>query len=450
MSPSTGEILAEHPSASDAEVLGAAREAARVQRSWARLPVGRRVAPLRELGRLLRAESSRHAQLMAAEMGKPVAQGRAEAAKCASACDWYAESGPRFLASERVESDATRSSVELLPLGVVLAVMPWNFPYWQVIRFAAPALLAGNGAILKHASNVTGCSLELQSLFRRAGFPEGLFASVVASHDQVERLLQSSDVAALTLTGSTEAGRKLAPIAARALKKCVLELGGSDPAIVLEDADVADAAATCVSARLVNAGQSCIAAKRFVVVRDVLAPFTEAFVAGMASKRVGPPEDEATDVGPMARRDLRDALHEQVQRSVALGAKLLLGGVVPDAKGAWYPPTVLAGVKPGMPAFDEETFGPVAAIVEARDEADAIALANRTPFGLGASVYTRDSARGERIAREELQAGSCFVNGLVKSDPRLPFGGIKDSGWGRELSHHGLREFVNVKTVWVK
>jgi succinate-semialdehyde dehydrogenase/glutarate-semialdehyde dehydrogenase len=383
-------------------------------------------------------------------MGKPVAQGRAEAEKCAGTCEWVAEHGAALLAPQEVKTEASHSFVTFAPLGPVLAVMPWNFPFWQVVRFAAPALMAGNAGVLKHAGNVSGCALALEELFRDAGFPADLFRTALVGSGRVAEIIAAPEIRAVTLTGSTEAGRAVAAQAGAVLKKTVLELGGSDPYLVLEDADLDLAAETCAASRLINSGQSCIAAKRFIVVEAVRARFEELFVARMKARRLGDPMDEATEIGPLARHDLRDSLHDQVTRSLAAGARLLVGGTVPAGKGAYYPATVLTGVARGMPAFDEEMFGPVAAIVPVKDEAAAIRAANDSPFGLGAAVFTRDAARGERLAAESLEAGSCFVNALVKSDPRLPFGGIKDSGYGRELSSFGIREFVNVKTVYVK
>ncbi len=382
-------------------------------------------------------------------MGKPLAQGRGEAEKCASACDYFAEHAARFLAPDPIETDARKSYVAFAPLGVVLAVMPWNFPFWQVFRFAAPALMAGNGCLLKHASNVTGCALAIEELLRDAGFPEDLFQALLLRGGAVEQALARPEVRAVTLTGSAEAGRSIAAAAGKLLKKSVLELGGSDPYIILDDADLDHAAETCAASRLINSGQSCIAAKRFIVVGAVRQAFAERFVERMRARRAGNPMDEGVDLGPLARRDLRERLHAQVAESVRRGAKVLLGGEIPPGPGAFYPATVLDNVGPGMPAYDEETFGPVAAVIAARDEADAIRIANDSSFGLGAAVFTRDSERGERLAREAIEAGSCFVNSLVRSDPRLPFGGVKESGYGRELSAYGIREFVNVKTMYV-
>ena len=328
--------------------------------------------------------------------------------------------------------------------------MPWNFPFWQVFRFAAPGLMAGNAGILKHASNVSGCALAIEEVFREAGFPENLFRTILVPSSQMEEVIKNEKVKAVTLTGSVPAGKAVAKTAGSVLKKTVMELGGSDPYVILEDADLEMAADTCVTARLINGGQSCIAAKRFVVVEKVYIEFEKLFVEKMKSKKMGDPFDESNHIGPQASVSLRDELHQQVEKSIVLGAKLLLGGKIPEIEGAWYPPTVLSNVKKGMPAYDEELFGPVAALIKAKDEAEAIQIANDSIFGLGAAVFTRDIKRGEKIAKEKLQAGCCFVNAFVKSDPRLPFGGIKESGYGRELSSFGIREFVNIKTVYIK
>ncbi len=449
VNPATGEVVAEYAELAPAGVRAAIEAAQRAFSTWRRGSFAERARPLREAARLLRARQDEYSRLMALEMGKPVSQGRAEAEKCAFACEYFAEHAGRFLAREEVETDARRSFVCFEPLGVVLAVMPWNFPFWQVFRFAAPALMAGNGALLKHASNVPGCALAIERLLREAGLPDGLFRALLVGSAAVEGVLDDRRVAAATLTGSTQAGREIARAAGARLKKTVLELGGSDAYVILEDADVAAAAAICAASRLTNSGQSCIAAKRFVVVEPLRERFTERLVAELRAARVGDPLDEKTQVGPLARRDLRDELHAQVVRSVERGARCLLGGTVPEGPGAFYPPSVLADVGPGMPAYGEELFGPVAAVIGARDEADAIRVANDSCFGLGAAVFTRDLARGERIAAHELEAGACFVNAPVRSDPRLPFGGVKQSGYGRELAAFGIREFVNVKSVWL-
>jgi succinate-semialdehyde dehydrogenase/glutarate-semialdehyde dehydrogenase len=383
-------------------------------------------------------------------MGKPINQSRAEVEKCAWVCSYYAENTERFLNDEMIRTDASKSFVTFRPLGVVLAVMPWNFPFWQVFRFAAPGLMAGNGGILKHASNVSGCALAIEDVFIKAGFPENIFRAILVPSSQMENVIKNEKVKAVTLTGSVPAGKSVARTAGSVLKKTVMELGGSDPYIILEDADLEFAADTCVTSRLINGGQSCIAAKRFIVVERVYDEFEKLFIENMKLKKMGNPFEEQIDLGPQASVKLRDELHDQVTKSIEMGAKLLIGGKIPEVKGAFYPPTILTEVKKGMPAYNEELFGPVAALIKANDENDAIRIANDTIFGLGAAVFTSDKIRGEKIAREKLNAGCCFVNDFVKSDPRLPFGGIKESGYGRELSKFGIREFVNIKTVYIK
>jgi len=417
--------------------------------SWRGTSFTMRAALMKKAATMLRERNRELALLMADEMGKPLAQGNAEVEKCAWACDYYADNAEQHLAPDVVRTESHKSYVAFEPLGVVLAIMPWNFPFWQVYRFAAPALMAGNVAILKHASNVPGCALAIERLFQDAGFPADAFRTLLIGSKHVQAVIEHPLVRAVTLTGSTPAGKAVAAQAGSVLKKTVLELGGSDPYLVLEDADLEAAVMTSVNSRLINAGQSCIAAKRFIVARPMIDEFTTRFVALMKSKTVGDPLAEGTEVGPQARHDLRDALHQQVRSSIERGASLLLGGEIPPGDGAFYPPTVLTKVKPGMPAYDEELFGPVAAIIEAQDEDDAVRIANDSIFGLGAAVFTRDLARGERVARR-LEAGATFVNALVASDPRLPFGGIKESGYGRELGPYGIREFVNVKTVVVR
>ena len=448
--PATGSKIASYEESSPDDCLAAVRAADEAFRSWREVDFQGRGALMERAADLLERDKDRLAGLMADEMGKPLAQGRSEAEKCAWVCRYFAEHAVRFLAAEPIPTDARRSFVTFPPLGVILAVMPWNFPFWQVFRFAAPALMAGNAALLKHASNVSGCALAIGEIFAEAGFPDGLFRTLLLRPESLDLVLERPEVRGVALTGSSEAGRSIAAKAGRLLKKTVLELGGSDPYLVLEDADLELAAQACAAGRLVNTGQSCIAAKRFIVVEPVQRAFTDRFVEILRSKRLGNPREPGVDLGPLARRDLRDSLHAQVAESVRRGARKELGGEIPPGPGAFYPATVLTGVRPGMPAFDEETFGPVAAVIEARDEADAIRLANQSPFGLGAAVFTKDATRGERIAAESLEAGSCFVNAIVHSDPRLPFGGIKDSGYGRELSPFGIREFVNVKTVYVR
>jgi len=424
--------------------------AAEAQKHWRRTGFDKRALLMTAAAAVLRTRRDELAALMTNEMGKTLTDGRAEIDKCASACDHFATHAAGYLARQSVAIEGAKAFVTYNPLGVVLAVMPWNFPFWQVFRFAAPALMAGNGGVLKHASNVPGCALAIESVFREAGFPEGLFATVLVRSPAIKALIEDAHIAAVTLTGSVPAGRSVAAIAGGALKKCVLELGGADAYLVLEDADVAAAAKVCAMARMVNGGQSCIAGKRFIVVREVRAAFEAALVDEMRRYEMGDPLDAATKLGPMQSVEARDAIHAQVEESVRLGAKRLLGGVVPDRPGAWYPPTVLGNVRPGQPAHDDEIFGPVAAVIEAADEREAIAIANASEFGLGSGVLTRDLARGERIAAEELDAGVSFVNENVRSDPRMPFGGVKNSGYGRECADFGIREFVNIKSVHVK
>ncbi|GAB5519099.1 MAG: NAD-dependent succinate-semialdehyde dehydrogenase [Rhodothermales bacterium] len=449
INPTTGDVLTTIDLMTQPEAEAVIEKAAVVQRIWQRTSSAERAEPMRRVAQALRDNTDRLAHLMAMEMGKPLAAGRGEAEKCAWVCEFYAEHAERFLSDEPVKTDATRSRIVYRPLGLIFAVMPWNFPFWQVFRFAAPALMAGNGAVLKPALNIAGCALEIEKLFAEAGFPEHLFSTILVEHDVAGELIAMDAIQGVTLTGSVRAGRAVASTAGQALKKTVLELGGSDPFIVLEDADLDHAVELAVQGRLQNSGQTCVAAKRFIVVDAVREAFESKFVEAMRHKVIGSPLDPATDVGPLARHYLRDTLHEQVQQSINGGARCLLGGRVPEGPGAYYPPTVLTDVPPGTPAYADELFGPVASIIPVADEAEAIRVANDTRFGLGAVVCTQDLERGERIAAYELEAGNCFVNALVKSDPRLPFGGIKNSGYGRELSAHGIREFVNIKTVYV-
>jgi succinate-semialdehyde dehydrogenase / glutarate-semialdehyde dehydrogenase len=447
INPHTGQLIRSYDPQDDAEVdrLLAAAEAA--FHDWRKSSFADRAQLMKVAGGVLRQRKQQLAELMADEMGKVVRDGIAEVEKCANCCDYYADNAQRFLANQPIATDAEESYIAFDPLGPVLAVMPWNFPFWQVFRFAAPALMAGNVAVLKHASNVSGCALAIQEIFQAAGFPRQTFTSLLIDSARVERVIRHPAIKAVTLTGSTPAGRSVAQIAGSELKKSVLELGGSDAYLVFDDADLDAAVDVCVKSRLINAGQSCIAAKRFIVDKSVRAQFERAYVERFKQIRHGDPRDENVDIGPMARVDLRDQIHRQVEESVRQGARLLVGGEVPAGDGAYYPPTVLTDVKPGMLAFDDEIFGPVAAIIEADGEEHAIALANQSPFGLGAALFTQDKARAERIARR-IEAGSVFVNAFVKSDVRLPFGGVKQSGYGRELSWFGIQEFVNVKTVY--
>jgi succinate-semialdehyde dehydrogenase/glutarate-semialdehyde dehydrogenase len=448
VNPATGEALETYEETSPRELEQILARAHTVFLEWRTVPFADRALRMRKAAELLRLRQTQYARTMTLEMGKPIVQAEAEVEKCASVCDYYAEHAESLLAKQPRATEASSSYVRFDPLGAILAVMPWNFPFWQVFRFAAPALMAGNVGVLKHASNVPGCSLAIEQIFRDAGFPPGAFSSVLIPSPMVAGLIADPRVAAATLTGSERAGSTVAEHAGRHLKKTVLELGGSDPFIVLADGDVAAAARTAADARLINSGQSCIAAKRFIVVEALADQFIERFRVELQGRRMGDPLARETQVGPQARADLRDSLHRQVEESVKRGAKRLLGGEIPAGKGAFYPPTLLAAVDKGMPAFDEETFGPVAAVVRAKDEADAVRLANDSPYGLGAAVWTRDRACAERVAAQ-IEAGSVFVNSLVKSDPRMPFGGIKRSGYGRELSEYGIREFVNIKSVWI-
>ncbi len=449
VNPATGELIRDYPEPEDAQIEEILARAEAAFAGWRKVPFAERSRLMTRVGDLLRDRAGDYGRLMTEEMGKPIAAAEAEVDKCAWVCDFYAEHAERFLSPEPTATDASRSGVRYDPLGPVLAIMPWNFPFWQLFRFAAPALMAGNVGLLKHASNVPGCALAIEEVFRDAGFPAGTMATLLISSEKAKRLIAHPVIRAVTLTGSEKAGMEVAAEAGRNLKKTVLELGGSDPFIVLDDVDPAEAGKQAAKARTINSGQSCIAAKRFLVEESIADRFEEEFVQAMAGLKVGDPMDRASEVGPMAREDLLGSLDDQVRRTVEAGAQLKTGGHRLDRGGWFYAPTVLTGVEPGMAAFDEETFGPVAAVTRARDADHAVELANRSTYGLGASVWTSDPARGEALAAE-IQSGSVFVNGIVKSDPRLPFGGIKHSGYGRELSEVGIREFVNVKTVWVK
>ena len=449
INPATGEILQRYEEMSAEQVDAIVDRSSAAFERWRRTSFQERGNCLRRAAGVLRERAQEFARLMALEMGKPLSQGLAEIEKCAWGCEYYAEHAEAFLGREPIETEAARSFVHFEPLGVVLAVMPWNFPFWQVFRFAAPNLMAGNTGLLKHASNVFGCALAIEDVFRQAGLPEDVFRTLRIGSKRVDAVIEHRKLRAVTLTGSTLAGRAVARKAGEMLKKTVLELGGSDPYVVLEDADLEAAVESCVTSRLINGGQSCIAAKRFIVPPGIRDAFEERFIERMASRQMGDPLEDTTELGPQARHDLRDELHQQVVASVARGARCVLGGEVPEGPGAFYPATVLTDVGPGMPAYDEELFGPVAAIIPVANEDEAIRVANDSPFGLGAAVFTRDRERGEEIAATRLEAGCCFVNTFVRSDPRLPFGGVKESGYGRELGLYGIREFVNLKTVYV-
>ncbi len=447
--PATGRVIQEYPVWGANELEAALADVARATPLWADTPLSVRCALLHAMGDEITRRRDALAALITQEMGKLIKESRAEVEKSAHVCHYYADNATRFLADERVDSDASKSFVAHQPLGTILAVMPWNFPLWQVFRFLAPALAAGNTGVLKHASNVPQCALAIEDIVRSAGLPEGVFRTLMIPSSQVAGVIADSRVHAVTLTGSESAGRQVAATAGAHLKKTVLELGGSDPFIVLDDADLDWAVQQGVASRYLNAGQSCIAAKRFIVVESIADEFVARFKTAVEVLSVGDPMDETTTLAPMAREELRDELHQQVQRSIDAGAIAVAGCAPVEGVGAYYQPSILDHVKPGMAAWSEELFGPVAIIIRARDESDAIAIANGSDFGLGGSVWTQDSERGERIARQ-VQSGAVFVNGMVKSDARLPFGGVKNSGYGRELSYHGMMEFVNQKTVWVR
>jgi len=450
VNPTTGETIKDYGEMPLEQVKGIIEKSHKAFLGWRKTSFAERARLMKKAAQILRDKAEDYARLMAQEMGKPIKGGTAEAEKSAWVCDYYADNAERFLQPEVIDTDASKSFVTFQPLGVVLAVMPWNFPFWQVLRCAVPTLMAGNALVLKHASNVPGCALAIEDVFRKARFPANIFRTLLVSSSRVDAIIENSLVKAVTFTGSAPAGRAVSKKAGEMVKKTVLELGGSDAYVVLEDADLETAVTACVTSRLTNSGQSCIAAKRFVIVESQREQFEELFIRQMRTVKMGDPMEEDTMVGPLARHDLRNYLHQQVLVSIEKGAKCLLGGKIPEGKGAFYPPTVLTNVKRGMPAYDEELFGPVAAIISVRDEEEAIRVANDTGFGLAAAIFTKDVARGERIAANELEAGCCFVNALVKSDPRLPFGGVKESGYGRELSHYGIKEFVNIKTIFVK
>ena len=447
--PATGGVVHTWPVHSEPEVSYILGQAEDAYQSWKATDLAFRLDCLEQLAGMLRDRAREYGVIMAEEMGKPLVQGIAEAEKCAWLCDYYGENAVSFLEPNEIDTGANNSFVAIEPIGLVLGVMPWNFPFWQVFRFAVPTMTAGNGAILKHASNVQGCANAIESVFLDAGFPENLFRNLSIPGSRVNGVIEHPAIAAVTLTGSTTAGRAVAAKAGECLKKTVLELGGSDPYVILDDADLDQAVAACTAGRMLNAGQSCIAAKRLIVTRKNESEFITSLQRSLELKVMGDPMDEV-DLGPMVSINARDELHNQVKRSIDAGATLLIGGEVPDGDGSFYPPTLLTDVKSGMPAFDEELFGPVFVVIIAEHEQEALEFANQTEFGLGSAVFTANIERGKELAKSYLQAGTCFVNDFVKSDPRLPFGGIKASGYGRELSAHGMMEFVNIKTVVVK
>lgn len=451
INPANEEILAEYPvmtSADIEELLEAAQCAASV---WKETPISERKVAMNRLADLLREQKDEHATIISREMGKPFKEAVSEVEKCAWVCEYYAQHAEEFLQNETVDVDGMTGMVTFEPLGVVLGVMPWNFPFWQVIRFAAAIMMAGNGVVIKHAPNVTGSAIALESLFKEAGFPLNLYRTLHIELEDVDRMvgeiIAHPVIKAVSVTGSTGAGMAVAEKAGRALKRSVLELGGNDPYVVLDDANLRQAVDVCIASRLLNAGQSCIAAKRFIVHHSIKSRFEEMLLERMREAKMGDPFDPSVRIGPLARKDLRDALHLQVEQSRELGAKVLCGGEIPDRKGFFYPATIVTDVSPGMAVYGEETFGPVATVIEALDDDAAVRIANDSPYGLGSAVFSSDPERAKTVAGR-LDAGNCFVNAMVKSDPRLPFGGIKQSGYGRELSRYGIREFVNVKSMF--
>ncbi|GAB1348569.1 NAD-dependent succinate-semialdehyde dehydrogenase [Ignavibacteriales bacterium] len=449
VNPHNGEVIAEYTGMDLHEVMSVINDVDDAFHQFKKTDFEFRKNLLKRVSDILRMQKSEYARLMALEMGKPILQGMAEAEKCAWVCDYYAENAESFLKDEIIATDAQKSYVTYQPLGVILAIMPWNFPFWQVFRFAAPTLMAGNGVLLKHSPNVTGCALEIEKIFNEAGFPQNIFRTIVTDISNVEQIIRNKKIAAVTLTGSTRAGKSVATIAGSELKKCVLELGGSDPYIIMEDADIAKAVQSSLIGRMLNTGQSCIAAKRIIIFENVYENFKELFVSEVAKLKVGNPLDETNYIGAIARKDLQETLHSKVQTTVDLGATLLTGGFIPEVPGFYYPPTILENIPENSPAFSEEIFGPVALLFKVKSIDEALLLANSSDYGLGSAVFTNDISQGESIAKTMLDAGSSFVNSFVKSDPRLPFGGIKQSGHGRELSAAGIKEFVNVKTVFV-
>ena len=450
VNPATGNTLQSFVEMTEDEVNAIIESVHGAFNGWRKTSFSFRAERMKEVAHLLRARKEEFGTLMTEEMGKPYKQSIAEAEKCAWVCEYYADNAEKFLANKDIATEASDSFVSYQPIGIVLAVMPWNFPFWQVFRFAAPALMAGNVGILKHASNVQVCAQAIEDIFTAADFPDNLFKNLVIGSDKVENVIKNPLVKAVTLTRSTPAGKAVASLAGSMLKKTVLELGGSDPYVILEDADLDQAVNACITGRMLNTGQSCIAAKRFIVVEPCRPEFTDKLAKKIKNMNMGDPLDLTIDIGPMVNISARDKLHQQVIASLDKGAVLVTGGIIPEPPGSFYPPTLLVDVTPGMPAFDDELFGPVAVIITAKDEQQALELANQTKFGLGAAVFTADVKKGKKIAVEVLEAGSCFVNDFVKSDPRLPFGGIKESGYGRELSEFGIHEFVNIKSVVVQ
>lgn len=449
INPATGKIEKTYVEFSKEEIKKSIHDTYESYLKWKGTDIKERSRLMKNAASVLRSKRNEYAFIITTEMGKPIKQSIAEVEKCAWVCEYFAENTERMLAKEIIETDASESYVEFSPLGVILAVMPWNFPFWQVFRFAAPSLMAGDAGLLKHASNVPMCALAIEQIFLNAGFPKNVFKTLLIGSEPVKDVIKEPIIKAATLTGSEPAGRKIAEVCGKELKKTVLELGGSDPFIVLDDADIKETAKMAVVARLINNGQSCIASKRFIVVEKIYDEFSDKFVKAMNDVKIGDPMDESVELGPIAREDLLYELDSLVKDSAAKGARILTGGKILAGKGFYYAPTILDNLKKGMPAFDDELFGPVASLIKVKDEEEAVRIANDSPFGLGASIWTSNIEKAKQMATE-IESGSVFINGIVKSDPRLPFGGIKNSGYGRELSHYGIKEFVNIKSVWVK
>ncbi len=450
VNPLTNETIKTFDEHNDDHVEKTLQNSVRAFESWKKLSYKDRATLFNKLAVILKSKADSLSKIITVEMGKLLTESKAEVLKCAQVCEYYANHSEEFLEDQIIDTDASKSFVTFQPLGTILAIMPWNFPFWQVFRFAAPTLMAGNVAILKHASNVPQCALAIEGLFQEAGFPKHVFQTVLIPGERASKLIADSRISAVTLTGSTEAGKAVAAEAAAHLKKCVLELGGSDPYIILEDANMETAIKACVKSRLLNAGQSCISAKRFIVTAKHYEKFKSEMISHFEAQKMGDPQSSETSLAPLARMDLRDQLHKQVMNAVKEGATIACGGKMPEMEGAFYGPTLLENVTPDHQAFYEEFFGPVGILFKVKNEKEAIALANATNFGLGSAVFTHDIERGIQIAKNELASGSAFINAFVKSDPRLPFGGIKESGYGRELSHFGIYEFVNIKTVYVQ
>lgn len=450
INPATEEVISTYAYATSEEIHTQIDLAYDAFKSWSKTSFGERSQLLLKLSDELKSRKENLGHLITTEMGKPISQSISEVEKCAWVCEYYATNAEAFLRPQPIETDASRSMVYYAPLGPILAIMPWNFPFWQVFRFAAPNLMAGNVGLLKHSPNTTGCALAIQRLFEGVGFPSGCFTTLLVDIPQIEPILANPKVKALTLTGSTQAGKSAAQLAAKYVKKSVLELGGSDPYVILDDANLEAAAEVCLAGRMLNTGQSCIAAKRFIVTKKNAIAFTALIKNKLEQYTYGDPFTDQHQLGAMARSDLRDQLHAQVAQSIAAGAHCINGGTLPSGKGFYYPATLLTNVSPGMPAYDEELFGPVAVIITAQDESDALVIANDTPFGLGAAIFSENTERALQIASKEIESGAVFINDFVKSDPRLPFGGVKESGFGRELSLQGIHEFVNAKTIYIK